>query len=142
VRSRPTSRTSKTFDDLLEALIPDEWLRKEFEKFLSEEEKAKIQSLGGLDKLIEEFRKRLAEQKERHQGGNKWIGTGGTSPFGSGGYNPEGIRVGPKVARGARSRSGRSANSRTSMIQRRTGHAQHQACAAPAAQVRPQRRRR
>ena len=75
-------------------------LRKEFEKFLSEEEKAKIQSLGGLDKLIEEFRKRLAEQKERHQGGNKWIGTGGTSPFGSGGYNPEGIRVGPEGGQG------------------------------------------
>ena len=90
----------ETFDDLLQALIPDEWLRKDFEKFLSEEEKAKIQSLGGLDKLIEEFRKRLAEQKERHQGGNKWIGTGGTSPFGSGGYNPEGIRVGTEGGQG------------------------------------------
>lgn len=56
--------------------------------------KAQIQSLGGLDKLIEEFKKRLEEQKERHAGGNKWIGTGGTSPFGSGGFNPEGIRVG------------------------------------------------
>ncbi len=85
----------QTVDDLIAALIPEEWLRKEFEKFLSDEEKAKIQSLGGLDKLIEEFKKRLAEQKEKHEGGNKWIGTGGTSPFGAQGYNPEGIRVGP-----------------------------------------------
>ena len=78
----------------IEALIPDEWLRKEFERSLTDEERAKIESLGGLDKLIEEFKKRLEEQKERHEGGNKWIGTGGTSPFGSGGFNPEGIRVG------------------------------------------------
>ena len=69
-------------------------LVKEFERSLSDEERAQIQSLGGLDKLIEEFKKRLEEQKERHAGGNKWIGTGGTSPFGSGGFNPEGIRVG------------------------------------------------
>jgi hypothetical protein len=81
-------------DDHLQALIPEEWLRKEFERSLSDEERAQIQSLGGLDKLIEEFKKRLEEQKERHAGGNKWIGTGGTSPFGPGGYNPEGIRVG------------------------------------------------
>ena len=81
-------------DDLLEALIPDDWLRKEFERNLSEEDKAKIESLGGLEKLIEEFKKRLDEQKKRHQGGNKWIGTGGTSPFGHSGYHPEGIRVG------------------------------------------------
>ena len=93
-------RDVASIDDIIEALIPDEWLRKEFEKFLSEEEKAKIASLGGLEKLIEEFRKRLAEQKERHQGGNKWIGTGGTSPFGAGGYNPEGIRVGPEGGQG------------------------------------------
>lgn len=78
----------------IEALIPDEWLRKEFERSLTDEERARIESLGGLDKLIDEFKKRLEEQKERHEGGNKWIGTGGTSPFGSGGYNPEGIRVG------------------------------------------------
>ncbi|KAB0550362.1 VWA domain-containing protein [Pseudomonas argentinensis] len=84
----------QNLDQHLEALIPEEWLRKEFERSLSDEERAQIQSLGGLDKLIEEFKKRLEEQKERHAGGNKWIGTGGTSPFGSGGYNPEGIRVG------------------------------------------------
>jgi uncharacterized protein with von Willebrand factor type A (vWA) domain len=81
-------------DDLIEALIPDDWLRNEFEKHLTEEEKAKIESLGGLEKLIEEFKKRLEEQKERHEGGNKWVGTGGTSPFGQDGYNPEGVRVG------------------------------------------------
>jgi len=84
----------QNLDQLLEALIPEDWLRKEFEKMLTDEEREKIKSLGGLDKLIEEFKKRLEEQKERHEGGNKWIGTGGTSPFGSGGYNPEGIRVG------------------------------------------------
>ncbi|WP_339842933.1 VWA domain-containing protein [uncultured Halopseudomonas sp.] len=84
----------QNLDQLLEALIPEDWLRKEFEKMLTDEEREKIQSLGGLDKLLEEFKKRLDEQKERHEGGNKWIGTGGTSPFGSGGYNPEGIRVG------------------------------------------------
>lgn len=82
-------------DDVIEALIPDDWLRSEFLKQLSDEDKAKIESLGGLDKLIEEFKKRLEEQKERHEGGSKWIGTGGTSPFGQDGYHPEGIRVGP-----------------------------------------------
>lgn len=81
-------------DDFIEALIPEDWLRNEFLKTLSDEEKAKIESLGGLEKLIEEFKKRLEEQKERHEGGSKWIGTGGTSPFGNSGYNPEGVRVG------------------------------------------------
>ncbi len=84
----------ESLDDIIEALIPEDWLRKEFEKHLTEEEKAKIESLGGLEKLIEEFKKRLEEQKKRHEGGNKWIGTGGTSPFGQQGYHPEGIRVG------------------------------------------------
>lgn len=78
----------------IEALIPDEWLRREFMRQLSDEDKAKIQSLGGLDKLIETFKQRLQEQQKKHAGGNKWIGTGGTSPFGSGGYHPEGIRIG------------------------------------------------
>ncbi|WP_317931563.1 vWA domain-containing protein [Halioxenophilus sp. WMMB6] len=84
----------QTVDDIIEALIPDDWIRAEFMKHLSDEEKEKIKTLGGLDKLIEEFKKRLEEQKKRHQGGNKWIGTGGTSPFGNSGYHPEGIRVG------------------------------------------------
>ncbi len=81
-------------DDIIEAMIPDDWIRAEFLKSLSEEEKAKIESMGGLEKLIEEFKKRLEEQKKRHAGGNKWVGTGGTSPFGNSGYNPEGIRIG------------------------------------------------
>ncbi len=74
--------------------IPEEWLRKLTEKHLTEEEKAQIQALGGLDKLLETIAERLKEQKGRHQGGSKWIGTGGTSPFGAYGYNPEGIRIG------------------------------------------------
>ena len=80
--------------DLLGGAIPDEWLRREMEKLLSDEEKAKIKSLGGFEELMETLKKRLEEQKERHQGGNKWIGTGGTSPFGNSGYNPEGVRIG------------------------------------------------
>ncbi|MDD3651486.1 VWA domain-containing protein [Immundisolibacter sp.] len=74
--------------------IPDDWLRQEIEKLLSDEDKAKLQSLGTLQALLETLRQRLAEQQGRHQGGNKWIGTGGTSPFGHGGYHPEGVRIG------------------------------------------------
>ncbi len=81
-------------EDIFQALIPEDWLRKEFEKQLTEEELDKIKTLGGLEKLLEEFKKRFEEQKERHQGGDKWIGTGGTSPFGNSGQNPQGIRVG------------------------------------------------
>ena len=76
------------------AEIPAEWLRAVAEKFLTPEEMAKIESLGSWDKIMETLRERLAEQQGRHQGGNKWIGTGGTSPFGNGGYNPEGVRIG------------------------------------------------
>ena len=78
------------FDD---ASIPAEWMRKEMENLLSEEEMAKIESLGGFDELMKTLQERLEEQKKRHQGGNKMIGTGGTSPFGSEGYNPEGVRI-------------------------------------------------
>src|SRR5262249_7211544 len=74
--------------------VPIRWLKKLAEKYLSDEEKAQIEALGGLDKLLETLRKRLEEQKGRHQGGSKWIGTAGTSPFGAYGYNPEGIRIG------------------------------------------------
>ena len=81
-------------EEALTAEIPEEWLRKLTEKYLTEEEKKQIEALGGLDKLMETLRQRLAEQKGRHQGGSKWIGTGGTSPFGAYGYNPEGIRIG------------------------------------------------
>ncbi|MFZ9477588.1 MAG: vWA domain-containing protein [Steroidobacteraceae bacterium] len=76
------------------AEVPADWLKQLAERVLSEEERRKIESLGSWDALLETLRKRLAEQKERHEGGNKWIGTGGTSPYGSGGYNPEGIRIG------------------------------------------------
>jgi len=79
--------------------IPEAWLKKLVERYLTEEEKAKIQSLGGWDKLMETLRERLAEQKGRHQGGNKWIGTAGTSPFGAHGYNPEGVRIGQDKSR-------------------------------------------
>jgi uncharacterized protein with von Willebrand factor type A (vWA) domain len=79
--------------------IPDEWLRKIAEKNLSPEEMATIEAMGGFEKLMETLRQRLEEQKERHQGGNKWIGTGGTSPFGAYGYNPEGIRIGQHESR-------------------------------------------
>ena len=78
--------------------LPDDWLRKTLERHLSPEERAAIEAMGW-DELMETLRKRLEEQKERHAGGNKWIGTGGTSPFGSGGYHPEGIRVGDAGAR-------------------------------------------
>lgn len=74
--------------------IPEDWLKRQAERHLSQEEMDKIDALGGLDKLMETLRERLEEQKERHEGGNKWIGTNGTSPFGHGGYNPEGVRIG------------------------------------------------
>ncbi|HTR17286.1 MAG TPA: VWA domain-containing protein [Acetobacteraceae bacterium] len=79
--------------------IPEAWLRKLAEKLLTEEERAAIESLGGFEALMETLRQRLAEQKERHQGGNKWIGTAGTSPFGAYGYNPEGVRIGQAESR-------------------------------------------
>lgn len=88
--------------DALAAAIPEEWLRALTEKYLTEEEKAQIEDLGGWDKLMETLKQRLEEQKERHEGGNKWIGTGGTSPFGANGYNPEGIRIGQKDGRHGR----------------------------------------
>src|SRR5215475_10617973 len=74
--------------------IPEEWLRALGERLFTDEEKAQIEALGGWDKIMEELKKRLAEQKNRHQGGSKWIGTGGTSPYGAYGYNPEGVRIG------------------------------------------------
>ncbi len=80
--------------DALLAEIPEEWLRKLAEKHLSEEEKKLVKSLGGLDRILEELKKRLDEQKGRHQGGSKWVGTAGTSPFGAYGYNPAGVRIG------------------------------------------------
>lgn len=84
----------------IDAQIPEEWLKALTEKFLTEEEKKQIEDLGGWDALMDTLKKRLEEQKERHQGGNKWIGSGGTSPFGNSGYNPEGIRIGGKSTHG------------------------------------------
>jgi uncharacterized protein len=84
------------------AKIPAEWLKTISALHLSEEDKRKIEALGGWDKIMEELRKRLAEQKGRHQGGSKWIGTGGTSPYGADGYNPAGVRIGQKENRNNR----------------------------------------
>ena len=85
---------------VLEAVdIPQEWLEKMAEKHLSEAEKAEIEALGGFEKLMDTLKKRLEEQKDRHQGGNKWVGTAGTSPFGAYGYNPEGVRIGQDRSR-------------------------------------------
>ncbi|HEY8554489.1 MAG TPA: hypothetical protein VIL43_08115, partial [Burkholderiales bacterium] len=88
--------------DGIVAEIPEEWLRYMAEKYLTEEEKKLIESLGGWDKLMETLRKRLEEQKGRHQGGSKWIGTAGTSPYGAYGYNPAGVRIGQKENRNFR----------------------------------------
>ncbi|MGQ0532345.1 MAG: vWA domain-containing protein [Caulobacteraceae bacterium] len=80
--------------EAVSADIPAEWLKALTEKFLTDEEKAQIEALGGWDKLMETLKQRLEEQQKRHEGGGKWIGTGGTSPFGNSGYNPQGIRIG------------------------------------------------
>jgi len=85
--------------DAVSAPIPEAWLKKLAEKHLSEEDKKLIEALGGWDKLMETLKQRLAEQTGRHQGGNKWIGTAGTSPFGAYGYNPEGVRIGQDESR-------------------------------------------
>ena len=101
---RHYDRFDRTFSEFFEGAlkkggeilnnIPEEWIKNALQKNLTKEDKEKIDSLGGWDKLLDTLKERLKEQKKRHQGGNKWIGTGGTSPFGSGGYNPEGIRIG------------------------------------------------
>ena len=83
----------RSFAQLL-AAVPDEWLKSLGPRSFTEEEKRRIEALGGWDKLLETLRERLREQQERHEGGNKWIGTGGTSPFGANGFNPEGVRIG------------------------------------------------
>ncbi len=88
-----------TMDGSLSKPIPKDWLEKKLEKYLTKAEKDKMKSLGGFDELMKTFEERLKEQKKRHQGGNKWIGTGGTSPFGAYGYNPEGIRIGQDGSR-------------------------------------------
>ena len=84
--------------DLLQD-VPDDWLTRQAELHLSEEERALIESLGGFDELMKALAERLEEQDERHEGGNKWIGTAGTSPFGAYGFNPEGVRIGQQSGR-------------------------------------------
>lgn len=92
----------ESLDDLFSEMIPEDWLKTEFEKNLTEEEKAQIAAMGGLEELMKAFKERLEEQKKKHQGGNKMIGTGGTSPFGADGYNPEGFRIGQKSGKHGR----------------------------------------
>jgi uncharacterized protein with von Willebrand factor type A (vWA) domain len=92
----------ETIEEGITAEIPEEWLRLLTDRYFTEEEKREIEALGGWDKLMETLKKRLEEQQKRHQGGSKWIGTGGTSPFGSGGYNPEGVRIGNQGKRQGR----------------------------------------
>ena len=89
----------ETLDATETAQLPEEWLRALTEKFLTEEEKKQIEALGGWEKLMETLKKRLEEQKKRHEGGSKMIGTAGTSPFGAMGYNPEGVRIGQQDGR-------------------------------------------
>jgi uncharacterized protein with von Willebrand factor type A (vWA) domain len=84
------------------AEIPAEWLKALTEKFLTDEEKAQIEAMGGFEELMKKLQERLEEQKKRHEGGNKMIGTGGTSPFGANGYNPEGVRIGQDKGRHGR----------------------------------------
>ncbi|HCQ64000.1 MAG TPA: VWA domain-containing protein [Rhodobacteraceae bacterium] len=89
-----------TIDEVLEAVdLPSDWLAKLAEKHLSPQETAQVEAAGGFDKLMDTLKKRLEEQKKRHQGGSKWIGTAGTSPFGAHGYNPEGVRIGQDESR-------------------------------------------
>jgi uncharacterized protein with von Willebrand factor type A (vWA) domain len=91
---------SITLEQVLEAVdIPAEWLKKMSQKHLSDAEKAEIEAMGGFEKLMETLKERLKEQEKRHEGGSKWVGTGGTSPFGAYGYNPEGVRIGQKEGR-------------------------------------------
>jgi uncharacterized protein with von Willebrand factor type A (vWA) domain len=92
----------EVLDDLFQEMIPEDWLKAEFEKNLTQEEKDRIEAMGGLEELMEAFKERLEQQKKKHQGGNKMIGTGGTSPFGANGYNPEGFRIGQKKGRNGR----------------------------------------
>ena len=93
----------KGLDSLADAVdvqdLPEEWLRKMSEQFLTQEEMDEIEAMGGFEKLMETLKERLEEQKKRHEGGNKWIGTGGKSPFGAEGYNPEGVRIGQEKSR-------------------------------------------
>lgn len=89
----------EALDDLFKELIPEDWLKSELEKFLTEEEMEEIESMGGFDELMDALKDRLENQEKKHEGGNRMIGSGGTSPFGQNGYNPEGVRIGQKKGR-------------------------------------------
>ena len=89
----------EALDDLFKEAIPEEWLKSELEKFLTEEEKAEIEKMGGFEELMDALKDRLENQEKKHEGGNRMIGSGGTSPFGQNGYNPEGVRIGQKKGR-------------------------------------------
>ncbi|HET9693477.1 MAG TPA: VWA domain-containing protein [Steroidobacteraceae bacterium] len=100
---RAFAKHFKGIEQAFEALqkeLPDDWLKLLAQRQFTPEEMARIEALGGWDKLMETLKQRLEEQKGRHEGGNKWIGTGGTSPFGHGGYNPEGVRIGGAGGKG------------------------------------------
>ena len=108
--------------------LPRDWLEKLAEKLLTDAEKAEVAATGSFEALMDKLRQRLAEQQGRHQGGNKWVGTAGTSPFGAYGYNPEGVRIGGQGLGEARVQEpGRHG---------RTGHPQHQGRPAPSAPFR------
>ncbi len=92
----------EVLDDLFAESIPEDWLETELQRQLTEEQKAEIEAMGGLEELMKAFKERLEEQHKKHQGGNRMIGTGGTSPFGSDGYNPEGFRIGQKTGKNGR----------------------------------------
>ena len=127
----------------IRAEIPEEWLRKEFERHLSDEDKALVEALGGWDKLMETLKQRLEEQHGRHQGGSKWIGTGGTSPFGAYGYNPEGIRIGQEGGGSAQRGQGlgralvSATSTATSSSTRATSRSRCAGCAASRARACP-----
>lgn len=89
----------EALDDLFKELIPEDWLKSELEKFLTEEEMEEIESMDGFDELMDALKDRLENQEKKHEGGNRMIGSGGTSPFGQNGYNPEGVRIGQKKGR-------------------------------------------
>lgn len=89
----------EALDDLFKELIPEDWIKSELEKFLTEEEMEEIESMGGFDELMDALKDRLENQEKKHEGGNRMIGSGGTSPFGQNGYNPEGVRIGQKKGR-------------------------------------------
>ncbi len=126
----------ESIDPSMLAQLPEEWLKALTEKFLSEEEKKQIEALGGWEKLMETLKERLEEQKKRHEGGNKMIGSGGTSPFGNSGYNPEGVRIGQDKSPSRQGREGVGpARIQEPRRFRRTRHAQHQGGAAPPAQM-------